>query len=183
MFFNAEYEQEIMISVKNIQPLAIKARPSKKNAEIFTKLVSPVNNLATGPEFNKRELCLYNMFQNRQNYLLITIDDIKDEQGNPLYVFLKESDLHFTETLVLLRKKYRDYVGTQIGFNESKPDFNPLSGGKPDLWWNLNLGILWSFDKKFMKNMKEYLDAYQVFETDCRLRSISWFSETDFVKS
>jgi hypothetical protein len=177
MFFN---DNPDTILARVIQPLSIKERPAKKNAKIFTKLVRPVHNHVNTPAYGKRELSLRLMYQNRQGYSLISVESIKDEQGNPLYVFLEESNQHYIETLAILRKKYRHYAGMQIGFNESNPEFFSALDAKPDLWWNLNANIIWSFDKKFMKNMKEYLNAYQEPEDINRLRPIAWFSETDF---
>ncbi len=172
MMNTVELDYEI---IKNIQPLVIKSRPSKKNARFFPRLVRPAHNHAIQPGHGKREASLIGMYRQRQEYSVISTESIKDAQGNELHVFLREENRKYIDSNIKrFRTRYRDEVGVQIGFNESTSELYYPLDQKPDLWWDLESGILWSFDKKFMKNLPEYLEALK--ENDI-LGGIKWFGE------
>ncbi len=181
MFLNNQEENDHRL-IKNIMALAIKARPAKKNAETFASLVRPIYHHAEPiPQLWRVSDCLRQMYGQLEKYTVMAVD-ILNEQQEPLFVFGREPNEEYLATLKKLRSRYHDYAGVYVGFNESKVESrNPLNG-TPDLWWDIEEQIIWSFDKRFMKNLPYYFRAFEKYETDIHLRGKSWIFGTDFMK-
>ena len=139
-----------------VQRLTIKQRPNKSTALRFSQVTESDYMGSAEFEFGAIPMAYRAIASNLQFFRLCILIDFLNEKDQPLCVFTCFEGESWDKYLDQLKKmrdgKLRLKEGSRFEKNAYTSQYSNI-----DLWWDIRNQVIWSFDRKFMKNISFYL--------------------------